>query len=136
MSTHPEHILQLQAYWRSLAAGRAPARQQIDPTAIKELLPYLLLAGFEEMPFRVRFRLTGTVVDQMTGMNITGRYLDEFAAGIYKTPVLQLQAHYRQVWETGQPIIDTYHWPVSDHYFLDVSYGLFPLLIGDTVGQC
>ncbi len=136
MSTHPANILQLLAYWRSLAEGKTPARRQIDPAAIKTLLPYLLLVGFEEAPFRVRFRLTGTIVDQMTGMNITGRYLDEFATGIYKPSVLQLQTHYRQAWETGQPVIDTYHWPAGDSYFLHVSYGLFPMLIDGTVRQC
>ncbi len=132
----PARIGRLLTYWRSLADGRTPERQQIDLGAIKDLLPYLLLVDFEDTPFRVRYRLTGTMIDQMTGMNITGRYLDEFAIGIYTAPVHQLQASYRRAQETGQPVIEAYNWPAGNGYFQHVIYGLFPLLVDRTVRQC
>jgi hypothetical protein len=132
----PTNIGQLSAYWRSLADGQTPHRRQLQLDPIKDLLPYLLLIEFEDDPFRVRYRLTGTVVDQMTGMNITGRYLDEFAVGIYTEPVQQLQRDYLRARTGGQPVIETYHWPAGNGYFQHVAYGLFPFMVDGVVSQC
>jgi hypothetical protein len=136
MTEYPEKIVLLRAYWESLAGGLAPERDQVDPAAITDLLPYLLLVEFETEPFRVRYRLTGTTVDQMTGMNISGRYLDEFAVGIYADSVYRLQRHYADCHASGQPVIDTYHWPAGEGYNLHVWYGLFPLTVGGKLRQC
>ena len=136
MTEYPQKIDRLRKYWENLAAGQTPERHQVDPAAITDLLPYLLLVEFETNPFRVRYRLTGTIVDQMTGMNISGRYLDEFAVGIYAESVNQLQQDYTVCQATGGSVINTYHWPAGEGYFLHVSYGLFPLTVDGQVRQC
>src|SRR5689334_20514819 len=111
MSDIPAKIAQLADYWRSLDSGAAPERHLLDPAAIKPLLPYVLLVEFEDDPFRVRYRLTGTKVDEMTGINITGRYLDEFAQEPYRTVIEGIQRSYQTCRAQGQAMIETYLWP-------------------------
>ncbi|HYD98320.1 MAG TPA: PAS domain-containing protein [Alphaproteobacteria bacterium] len=70
----------LHAYWEELRAGRpAPARAELDPGRLRAILPYLIIVQFEREPFRVLYRLVGTRVAEVTGADITGRYLDEVA---------------------------------------------------------
>jgi len=136
MGQIPSSILVLQNYWRSLADGRLPQRHQINPAAIPALLPYMLIAEFEDAPFRVRYRLTGTRIDEISHMNLTGHYLDEFAIDIGREPVRELQQHYALCRQSGQPYIGTYRWPNRDGYLVEVWFGLFPLLIDGAVRQC
>ncbi len=78
-------VRQLRDYWESKQRGRAmPARADIDPSEIKPLLPYLLIADLFTDPLRVRYRLAGTKVCESFGFNIVGRWLEELnvAAGI------------------------------------------------------
>jgi len=126
----------LAAYWTSLAGGKVPARDLLDPAAILPLLPWLLLCDFEENPFRVRYRLTGTLVDQWNRSNITGRYLDELDDEGYHGAVDKLQVSYRACFERAAPIIDDYDWPGPHGGVLKVRFGLFPLLLDGTVRQC
>jgi hypothetical protein len=132
----PEKIRQLANYWMSLGNGMAPERSQLDPGAIIHLLPYVLLIEFEDTPFRVRYRLTGTKVDEMTGMNITGRYLDEFATGEFRAVVEGIQRCYARCRETGQAMIEAYHWPTDRDLARLVWMGLFPLRVNGEVRQC
>src|SRR5262245_3588300 len=83
-------IKELREYWESLNDVRPPERSLIDPEAIKNLLPYILLVDFEREPFRVRLRLTGTGIDEATGYNLTSRYLDEFLVEPFKDGVIEL----------------------------------------------
>lgn len=117
-------------WWR-----RAGARL-LDPAAIPSLLPFVLLIEFERQPFRVRYRLTGTRVDEMTGMNITGRYLDEFARGVYRAPVERIQHCYQVCHDTGAPVIEPYDWPIDQTLSRVIWMGLFPLRIDGEIRQC
>jgi hypothetical protein len=132
----PQRVRQMADYWLSLAGGTAPERNVFDPGAITSLLPYILLIQLEDQPFRVRYRLTGTKVDEMTGMNITGRYLDEFATGEYRSVVEAIQRCYRHCRETGQPVIEAYHWPADRDLARLIWMGLFPLKVDGTIRQC
>lgn len=132
----PERVRQLAEYWWSLGDGAAPERDRFDPGAIVELLPYVLLVQFEDQPFRVRYRLTGTKVDEMTGMNITGRCLDEFATGEFRTVVQTIQRCYEAARHSGQAIIETYHWPNDRDLVRLVWMGLFPLKVRGEIRQC
>ena len=132
----PEKVRQLAEYWFGLGGGVAPERSLLEPGALIPLLPYLLLIEFEDAPFRVRYRLTGTRVDEMTGMNITGRHLDEFATGPYRMVVEHIQRCYAQCRETGQAVIETYHWPNDRDLARLVWMGLFPLKVDGEIRQC
>ena len=71
-------VRELHDYWLSKRGERvAPARGDIDPSEIKPLLPYVLIADLLTDPVRVQFRLAGTQVCQSFGFNITGRWLHE-----------------------------------------------------------
>jgi hypothetical protein len=132
----PEKVRQLAEYWLSLGGGLAPERALLEPGAIIPLLPYVLLVEFQDVPFRVRYRLTGTRVDEMTGMNITGRYLDEFATGEFRAVVEGIQRCYVRCRETGQAVIEAYHWPNDRDLARLVWMGLFPLRVNGEIRQC
>jgi hypothetical protein len=107
----PRHFELLQAYWQSLAGGDAPDHNLVEPGPILDLLPYLLLAEFEDDPFRVRYRLSGSKLDFISNIDLTGRYLDEFSAGCRGDAVALISAHYAAARATGRPVYGTYHWP-------------------------
>ena len=132
----PRNLQAMSDYWRGLAGGATPARDQFDPRAIKPLLPYVMLAELENQPFRVKYRLTGTAVDAATGLCLTGRYLDEFAAGKTADAVEQLQDCYKQCSETGQPRLGHYNWLSVAGYPIHLWFGLFPLKVDGIVRQC
>lgn len=129
-------IRQLFAYWQQIGGGVTPDRQSVEPAAIKELLPYLMLVEFTDAPFRIRYRLTGTRVDEQTGINLTGRYLDEFAEGAGEQAVHQLIEAYRRCAATGLPHHGVYEWPSRAGFLRQIGFGLFPLKVGGVVRQC
>jgi hypothetical protein len=135
-SDTPTNLRLLTAYWAGLADGATPYRAQIDPAAIKSLLPYLMIVEFEDDPFRVRFRLAGTEVDAVTGIHLTNRYLDELWTPETAAAIDCINACYRDCRRTGQPVISTYHWPDIDGHFVTVRFGVFPLKIDDAIRQC
>jgi hypothetical protein len=132
----PDKVRRLAEYWLSLGGGAAPERSLLEPGALIEILPFVLVVELEDLPFRVRYRLTGTKVDEMTGMNITGRYLDEFATAEYREVVEGIQRCYARCRETGQAVIASYHWPNDRDLARLVWMGLFPLRINGEVRQC
>ncbi|WP_303977890.1 PAS domain-containing protein [Dongia mobilis] len=132
----PDPIDALSGYWASLNEGRLPDRAMVDPSAIPSLLPLLLLTEFEQDPFRVRYRLTGTRVDEWNGMNIAGLYLDELRDEGDHGAIAKLMASYRQCHDSAAPVIDHYDWPARSGGFLTVRYGLFPLASNGIVRQC
>lgn len=126
----------LHRYWNSLAGGVAPQRKDIDPADIKPLLPFLYIVRYERDPFRVRYILTGTEVDRWNGFNLTGRCVDEFLANDPSGANRILLDGYIKALDTAAPVFGTYTWPTRGGYTLEVRFGLFPLRIGEQVGQC
>lgn len=61
------------------------------------LLPHLTLFEVESEPLRFRVRLVGTSVVEATGMEMTGRYLDELK------DIAQTLDRCRRLVETGMP---------------------------------
>jgi hypothetical protein len=96
-------LAQLYRYWQSLRgpAGELPGRQHIDPMAIKEHLPAIWLLDVELAPFRLRYRLVGTKIDQMTGMRLTSRWMTE--AHPHIAGQTELLARFEHVVERGTP---------------------------------
>lgn len=136
MNARPRNLEFLLNYWRGLADGAVPDRALLDPGALKPYLPYILIAEFEFDPFRVRYRMTGTKVDQMSGRSLTGHYLDEFATGTADEAIRSIMANYERCWRSGEPYIGSYSWPTERGYSLNIWYGLFPLKIGGEIRQC
>jgi len=70
--------MRLRDYWR-LRCGDAemPARTAVDPLDFRFILGYVTLVEVELEPRRYRFKLDGSILAMLSGMDYTGRYLDE-----------------------------------------------------------
>lgn len=74
-SIHPV-LRAFHGYWRSLpSVNGLPGRQHVDPADIPDLLPWLVLLDVESPLPRpaFRFRLAGTGIVKLYGLEITGR---------------------------------------------------------------
>jgi hypothetical protein len=64
--------------WRSMrGASDVPDRSAVDPTDLKRMLPNILISEVHHEPFRIKYRLVGTKVVEVTGFDIGGRFLHE-----------------------------------------------------------
>jgi hypothetical protein len=67
------HLLALHAYWLAKRGDRTmPAREDIDPSEIKPLLPYMTMHDMREAD-RYRIRLVGTAIVAFVGRDFTGQ---------------------------------------------------------------
>lgn len=123
-------------YWFGLAGGTVPERSLVDPSHIRWLLPYLIIVEFEAAPFRVLYRLSGTKVDEFTGLNLTGRYLDSFAGGTISEAVATLHRSYEECWRSGRPVEGRYIAQSAANCETEIRFGLFPLNVDGAVRQC
>lgn len=71
---------------------RCPARADLDPLDIPQLLPHLGLVDVEDDGRRFRYRLIGTHMNAMLGENFTGRCLDPENRGAYAALLQDLYA--------------------------------------------
>ena len=91
-------------YWLSkFRDGRLPARADIDPVEIRDLLGHINIIQVIRESDRTRFRysLWGTKVTELYGRDFTGKYLDDI---IIPTKVSEIQRVFEEVVETGQPV--------------------------------
>jgi hypothetical protein len=118
-------IRKLFEYWRSKCAGRdMPRRADIDPVEIPTLMPNLLVADIEYDPFRVRYRLVGTRVVEMTGYEFTGRYLDEIALPNDEGP---FQECYQLACESRSPVMSRIKWHLAPNTTEEYDICILPL---------
>lgn len=119
-------------YWRGLAAGgTVPARDQIDPAAIKALLPYLMIVDLSPEPLQIYYRLVGTEVARFTGIDITGHYLHELELDEFSEA--ELLNVYRKQRDDGWPVVGVAEYEVLGRRLLRTEYIVCPLL--DTDGR-
>jgi hypothetical protein len=75
---HPE-LLRLLAYWRDRRGGRAfPRRADIDPVDLGFMLARIALTEVHEGPRRYRLRLVGSWWAQLSGVELTGTWIDDW----------------------------------------------------------
>lgn len=113
-------------YWRALADGAIPHRDQFDPTAVPKLVPSLHIVEMEPATNRLRYRLVGTRSDSLAGSNLTGRYLDEFFEGETEPAARFFDTLYRRIAQSGQPEMGEYTWPTPSGTRLFIAFGVFP----------
>ena len=118
-------IRQLYNYWRSKRRGDAiPRRADIDPIEMPNLMPNLLIADIEYDPFRVKYRLVGTRVVQMTGYEFTGKYLDEIALPDDEGLFLEC---YQVACESKMPVTDRIKWHLAPDTTEEYDICILPL---------
>lgn len=122
-------IGQLYAYWLGLGQGSIPEHDDFDPDDVPELLPNLMIVEIEDTPFRVLFRQAGSKVNEVTGMDITGRYLDEMAMDDGAEQIEQLHALYANCQSQSRHYIGAMEWPNKLGALTRVSLGVFPLKV-------
>jgi len=99
-------LAELYQYWSNRRAQRSlPARSDIDPVDIPQLLPHIALTEIVPSPDgkepRFRYRLAGTQIEERFGCPLTNRFLDEIKQGEYLT---YIQSLYRQVMTGLAPV--------------------------------
>jgi hypothetical protein len=81
MELHPNSLTLFQ-YWDGRRAGhRMPARADIDPLDVPQLMRYLSLIDVLPTVPRFRYRLIGTGIVEYFGRDSTGWFVDEKAYG-------------------------------------------------------
>lgn len=130
-----ERIRRFYRYWTNLAGDGVPTRGMIDPAKIKDLLSHIMIVEFIGEPFRVRYRLVGTEVVAYTGLEFTGRYLDELEMDDFTEA--EVVAAYRLVRSARCPGMGVTEFRVEGKRMLLTEYLICPLLTaGGEIGQC
>jgi hypothetical protein len=79
-----QRLVRLLTYWREKCGQMAmPMPNAIDPGDFKFILGYVTLVDVEPMPRRYLFRLDGSVLASLSGMDYTGKYLDQLGMQEY-----------------------------------------------------
>jgi hypothetical protein len=97
-------IVELVAYWSKLRGDRfAPSRSQLDPAAIKRVLPYVSMMEVLDGGADFRFRLLGTQIVEGLGRDSTGRRFSQVYAGQPEVMQRMLERMHR-VMQLKQPV--------------------------------
>jgi hypothetical protein len=123
-------VRMLHTWWLAhRGASGMPDRCDLDPAALRSLLPNLFIADVEPNPFRIRYRLVGTKAVRTIGFDITGRYLDELLADEPEVPWMD---YYRTVYESRAPLLGSAVVSARSGGTFTYEFGLFPLTQGGT----
>ena len=97
------HVIELGlAYWTSkMTEGRLPARRDIEPLDIPELLPQILLLYVSRDPWDFRFRLIGTNVVYHLSQDWTGSSFSEIE---HMAAPSRIFSAYVEVSNSGEPL--------------------------------
>lgn len=86
-----------------------PARGDIDPTDIADLLKNIYLAEVEGDPPRFRYRVAGTELEAAVGRRLTGRYVDDGILGgltdVAHADMLNIVREPQMIYRTGALLI-------------------------------
>lgn len=121
-------VLALHQWWCAKGgAENLPDRSAVDPMEIKHLLPNIMIAEVEHEPFRIKYRLSGTKVTEITGLDVSGHYLDELLSAEPDQPWPQ---HYLTVYQSRRPLFGLTTVPIASGGMVDYEFGIFPLRKG------
>jgi hypothetical protein len=101
---HDARLKRLLDYWRAHCSGAAmPAKAAVDPLDFAFILGYVTLVDVEqsaEGKRRYHFRLDGSILAELSGVDYTGKYLDELGMPTYSDIIA---AGYDLVVDGGKP---------------------------------
>lgn len=108
-----DRLRQLYDYWDGKRGTRVmPARNDLDPVDIPALLPNLILVDVERGgQIRYRFRLYGTEVCAIRGMDLTGHYIDEENITALRNPAIE---SYERILADLQPVYECHRFHPND----------------------
>ncbi|MFC3675801.1 PAS domain-containing protein [Ferrovibrio xuzhouensis] len=118
-------LLNLYDYWDGKRRGRAfPARADIDPLELGQMLPNLFLVDVLEAAPHFRYRLSGGNVDEIHGQSLTGKTPRHIRTADVAAAVEQ---RYREIVAARQPRCDHVTMLAEDHTFWHYECLLLPL---------
>ena len=118
-------VHRLYAHWDERRAGRlGPGWRDIDPGALKPVLPYLAISVVLGPPFDLRYRLVGTAVAQAAGADFMGKRFREINV---TTGFETWLGHYGRVVAEGRPFYARYCGDFGPDFLRHVDHGAFPL---------
>ena len=118
-------LQRLHAYWCEKRGQRiAPARAEIHPDEIRDLLPNVYIIEMIGVPHRFRFRLAGTAVVREYGGEITGKFLDEIDLDGANLPIL---SEYEKAVAEREPVAGSWHFTKRDGRELSYEHLILPL---------
>jgi hypothetical protein len=115
------HVLSCWQRWRG--ANLWPARDDIDPADLRQILPNLFLVEAVDDGARFRYILSGAAVRQQLGFELSGRYLDDTFAGVQ---LERITANYRTV-ISGYGHYALQHWSQRDRPVMQYRRLLLPM---------
>lgn len=119
----------LVGYWSRLRAGRdVPDQTDIDPRAIKRLLPYVFILDAEN-PGRPIYRLAGTAMCERFGFELKGT---GFFAHWEAQSSMALASLLQQALNLKQPVCLTSIGATADCGMVELETILLPIKFGDT----
>ena len=123
-------------YWNaSRGKRRFPSRDDIEPGAIKNILPHIMLTSIEYDPFRVFYRLVGTEIVRFAKFDFTGCYAD--ALHFQDTAGADWSDYYRAVVEAGHPGVGLVYWTVAGNLERWIEFIICPLSSdGKVIDRC
>lgn len=112
-------------YWYALADVRQmPARSDIDPCAIRELLPHIGLIDITGGMHNAFVRLAGSSLRDVYGLELTGRCLGELEWGEQRS---YWQTVYEEILTSGAPCSGVVNGPLNKREHLDLHWLRLPL---------
>ncbi len=117
------HVLSCWQRWRG--ANLWPARDDIDPADLRQLLPNLFMVEAVDGGARFRYILSGATVRQQLGFELSGRYLDETFSGVQ----LERAAHDYRTVITGCAHYALQHWSQRGRQIMQFRRLLLPVAV-------
>lgn len=112
-------------YWlRSAASRRMPARSDLDPASIPKLLPNISLVDATKGLGDAWFRLAGTQLHDIYGMELTGKRIDQVFAGASADYWSRI---YRRLVDTAAPLSGVIRGPIADRDHVVLFWMRLPL---------
>lgn len=113
------------AYWEAVRGTRLmPQRRDIDPSALRRILPHIQITEVIDGGSRFRYRLVGTAIVEAFGAEFTGKYVDELVTGERDAFV---HACYRAVREARRPAVVRSKYVTTKDIDLTANRVLMPL---------
>ena len=99
-----ELVLRAAEYWYGRRTGcRLPARADIRPEEILQILPHVFLVDVSYRPLAFKFRLIGTEIDRLAARSYTGAGVNEAE---YARGWRRIHEQYQSVVETRAPRLE------------------------------
>lgn len=119
-------MIQRMAGYLARKRGERPmsSRADIDPTEIREFLPYVVLADIQDDPLRVYYRLVGTRIAEFYG-EFTGTWMhDRPISDAYRKVAERI---YRALIDTKAPVYGITEMRTRSDAMVSYEWGYFPL---------